>query len=381
MPTTYTQDLVAPLPVVLQAKTGAATTQYLYTLGTRPLAAARNGGAWEYLMPDALGSVRQIVDANGNVTLAESYEPYGSVLTSTGPASSIFGYAGEQADTTGLIYLRARYMNPRLGIFLTEDTVPGNSSLPRSLHIYAYAWNNPVNLLDPSGKQVPPPQCKPGDICSTGPTALYSPQTPAVSPSFRDPLSYERWLIAKREAQNFQIPIELVAGTVAVEIVHDTDILDPFFDTYFLMVPLSVLYCPSTAEADKAAARMWLEWYNAHGCFGCGTGAGPGVANVHVKTAMGAEYWFAHYYQGTSLNQLLARPSDNYIRLANLVADEGNIRYTAGILRQLADQRTGRFQPHFYEPEPKLDPQNVPHGRVDEFRIERLGVNQGLAVV
>lgn len=62
VPTTYTQDLVAPLPVVLQAQTGANTTQYLYTLGTRPL--AQNGGAWEYLLADALGSVRQIVDAN-----------------------------------------------------------------------------------------------------------------------------------------------------------------------------------------------------------------------------------------------------------------------------------------------------------------------------
>jgi hypothetical protein len=50
-------------------------------------------------LPDALGSVRQIADANGNVTLARSHEPYGGVLTSTGAASSIFGYAGEQADS------------------------------------------------------------------------------------------------------------------------------------------------------------------------------------------------------------------------------------------------------------------------------------------
>ena len=47
----------------------------------------------------ALGSVRQIANVNGNVTLAESYEPYGSVLNSTGTASSIFAYAGEQIDT------------------------------------------------------------------------------------------------------------------------------------------------------------------------------------------------------------------------------------------------------------------------------------------
>ncbi len=87
-------QLLAP---TLQAKTGTATTQYLYALGTRPL--AQNGGAWEYLLPDALESVRQIVDANGNITLAKSYEPYGTVLTSTGTASSIFGYTGQQLDS------------------------------------------------------------------------------------------------------------------------------------------------------------------------------------------------------------------------------------------------------------------------------------------
>lgn len=92
--------------MVLQSKTGATTTKYVYSLGTRPL--AQNTTAWEYLLPDALGSVRQIADANGSVTLAKSYEPYGSVLNSTGSASSIFGYGGEQFDTTGLIYLRAR---------------------------------------------------------------------------------------------------------------------------------------------------------------------------------------------------------------------------------------------------------------------------------
>ena len=42
--------------------------------------------------------MRQIADASGNVTLAESYESYGKVLTSTGTASSIFGYSGEQID-------------------------------------------------------------------------------------------------------------------------------------------------------------------------------------------------------------------------------------------------------------------------------------------
>ncbi len=152
--TAYTQDIASPLPVVVQAKTGTTITQYLYALGTRPL--AQNGGAWEYLLPDALGSVRQIVDANGNVTLAKFYEPYGTVLTSTGTASSIFAYAGEQADTTGLIYLRARYMNPRLGIFLARDPWSGDVLRPGSMNGWNYAGGNPIIRVDPSGRCYPP---------------------------------------------------------------------------------------------------------------------------------------------------------------------------------------------------------------------------------
>jgi hypothetical protein len=34
----------------------------------------------EYFSEDALGSVRQLVDANGNVTLGRMYKPYGAVL-------------------------------------------------------------------------------------------------------------------------------------------------------------------------------------------------------------------------------------------------------------------------------------------------------------
>jgi RHS repeat-associated protein len=85
------------------------------------------------------------------VTLAKSYEPYGSVLNSSGSASSIFAYAGEEFDTTGLIYLRARYMQPRLGIFTSRDPWDGDVMRPGSLNGWNYAEGNPVNRVDPSG--------------------------------------------------------------------------------------------------------------------------------------------------------------------------------------------------------------------------------------
>ncbi|CAG1004063.1 partial tRNA nuclease WapA, partial [Anaerolineae bacterium] len=149
VPTTYTQDLAAPLPVVLQSKTDETDTRYVYALSTRPL--AQHGTDWEYLLADALGSVRQIVAANGDVTLAESYEPYGSLLSSTGTASSVFGYSGEETDTSGLVFLRARYLQPTLGIFLARDPWRGDAMRSGSMNGWGYVEGNPILSTDPSG--------------------------------------------------------------------------------------------------------------------------------------------------------------------------------------------------------------------------------------
>ncbi|MEJ2601389.1 MAG: hypothetical protein P8Z00_23890 [Anaerolineales bacterium] len=53
--------------------------------------------------------MRQLLDANGEVLLAQSYEPYGDVLASVGEGESSYGFTAEMRDPTGLIYLRARY--------------------------------------------------------------------------------------------------------------------------------------------------------------------------------------------------------------------------------------------------------------------------------
>jgi hypothetical protein len=36
-------------------------------------------GAWGYILPDHLHSVRQLVDAAGQVTLAQSYDSFGNL--------------------------------------------------------------------------------------------------------------------------------------------------------------------------------------------------------------------------------------------------------------------------------------------------------------
>src|SRR5574341_325255 len=86
--TNYTLDLSAGLTQVLSD----GSNTYLY--GAMRIGELQPGG-WAYHLGDALGSVRQLADATGNVTLARNFEPYGNTLSSVGSGSTIYQYTGE----------------------------------------------------------------------------------------------------------------------------------------------------------------------------------------------------------------------------------------------------------------------------------------------
>jgi RHS repeat-associated protein len=143
--THYTLDLAAGLTQVLSD----GTDTYLYVNGR--IAQYGASGA-QYFLGDALGSVRQLVDAGGDVLLAQSYEPYGAVLESAGEGTSSYGFTGEWGDSyIELVNLRSRMYDPRTGRFLTKDSWQGNYTRPLSLNGWNYVEANPVNLVDPSG--------------------------------------------------------------------------------------------------------------------------------------------------------------------------------------------------------------------------------------
>ena len=110
---------------------------------------ARDGDEW--LLADALGSVRATVDQAGNVSAETAFTAYGEPLT--GEAES-FGFAGEQLDTTGLVHLRARQYNPSVGRFTTVDPVQPGAPGTTGYNLYTYAANNPTTWTDPTGQTV-----------------------------------------------------------------------------------------------------------------------------------------------------------------------------------------------------------------------------------
>ncbi len=115
----------------------------------------QNGDGWTFVLPDALGSVRQETDATGAVTAVREWSPYGEEL---GGAQTGLGYTGEWFDTgVGLQYLRARWLDVGTGRFTQVDPWEGNYNRPQSLHRWAYVEGNPIKHDDPSGLQVSPP--------------------------------------------------------------------------------------------------------------------------------------------------------------------------------------------------------------------------------
>lgn len=130
---------------------GAAPDVEVLTHGPLGLAQVTRGGAARYVLGDANGSPIALTDAAGAVSGAVRFDPHGA-RRGAPPAGFEYGYRSERQDpTTGLVYLRARWYDPRTGRFLTPDREGAASRDPRSLHRYLYGLGDPVNRADPSG--------------------------------------------------------------------------------------------------------------------------------------------------------------------------------------------------------------------------------------
>jgi RHS repeat-associated protein len=99
-------------------------------------------------LSDVQNSLIAESDSSGSIVREAEYEPFGRTTISGGPSQNNFLYTGREWDSSaGLYYYRARYYDPMVGRFTSEDPIGfggGNN-------FYAYALNSPVNLTDPSG--------------------------------------------------------------------------------------------------------------------------------------------------------------------------------------------------------------------------------------
>ena len=145
VPTNYSLDINRGLTQVLTDDTSA------YFYGLQRIGEV-GGIDWSYYQGDAIGSVRQLIDSNSDATMAQSFEPFGAILSITGDETTNYGFTGEWTDATSLVNLRARYYAPESGRFITKDVWEGDPIQPMSINAWLYVYANPVNLSDPTGQ-------------------------------------------------------------------------------------------------------------------------------------------------------------------------------------------------------------------------------------
>jgi RHS repeat-associated protein len=146
-PTGYSQ-------VVEEVVSGAVARRYTYGLARISQdQVIENAWTPSFYQYDGRGTVRMLTNSAGAVTDTYEYDAFGNLLDHTGTTPNNYLYRGEQWDPDlSLYYLRARYMNPLTGRFLSRDPEDGDPASPASLHKYVYAGADPVNLVDPSGR-------------------------------------------------------------------------------------------------------------------------------------------------------------------------------------------------------------------------------------
>src|SRR2546422_7035313 len=107
--------------------------------------------ATSYYHADGLGSVTSLSNAAGALAQTYTFDSFGKQTASSGSLTNPFQYTGREFDSeTNLYFYRARYYDPNVGRFLSEDQ-KDIGAMGEWSNLYFYVKNSPVNLVDPFG--------------------------------------------------------------------------------------------------------------------------------------------------------------------------------------------------------------------------------------
>ncbi|HWZ45991.1 MAG TPA: RHS repeat-associated core domain-containing protein, partial [Candidatus Saccharimonadales bacterium] len=161
-------------------QSGAMLVRYAQGAGIdEPLAEAR-GGTNGFYEQDGLGSVTSLSGSSGALadTYTYTYNSFGVLTASSGSLTNPFQYTGRDFDSeTGLRYYRARYYDPAIGRFISEDPIGFDAG---DENFYKYVGNDSPNEADPTGlqrrkhpKPTPTPKPPAGSTCQGKTCAVY----------------------------------------------------------------------------------------------------------------------------------------------------------------------------------------------------------------
>jgi RHS repeat-associated protein len=121
--------------------------------GGRHLATYSNGTTY-FIHSDWLGTERARTDLNANLYESCTSLPFGDALSCSGGDPSPMHFTGKERDSeSGLDNFGARYNGSSMGRFTSADHLLSSGRLtnPQTWNRYAYALNNPLRIVDPTG--------------------------------------------------------------------------------------------------------------------------------------------------------------------------------------------------------------------------------------
>jgi len=118
----------------------------------REIGGSSEGQKKGFYLTNGHGDVIHVVNEMGDIINSYDYDSWGNILFKEEGMNNPFTYTGEVYDKeSNLYYLRARYYDPSVGRFISEDTNKGQVDNPLTLNRYTYVHNNPIRYYDPTG--------------------------------------------------------------------------------------------------------------------------------------------------------------------------------------------------------------------------------------
>jgi RHS repeat-associated protein len=88
----------------------------------------------------------------GTVVGEQRYSPYGETRFTSGTIYTDKLFTGQREITgLGIYHYNARFYSPKIGRFLSPDTIIPGYANPQNLNRFSYVLNNPLKYTDPTG--------------------------------------------------------------------------------------------------------------------------------------------------------------------------------------------------------------------------------------
>ena len=146
---------------ILAEQTGSNVIWFIYDSAGEILGFTYNDTPYYYLK-NQQGDVYKVVGADGTIAASYTYDPWGKVLSATGPMAKInpIRYRSYYYDSdTQMYYLQSRYYDPELGRWISPEpnAYAGVFDAGAGLvgyNVYAYCANNPIVFKDELGESI-----------------------------------------------------------------------------------------------------------------------------------------------------------------------------------------------------------------------------------